>query len=275
MNEGIADMIDCGRKNVLGVKVDAIDYEAAVIKIISSAQSHTGFGVSALAVHGIMTGVMDPVHRYRLNNLDLVTPDGQPVRWALNWLHNTNLPDRVYGPQLMLKVCEEAQRQSLPIYLFGSKRSVLNALQINLTMLFPNLSIAGTEPSQFRRISENEKRVTIERIRASGAAIVFVALGCPRQEVWAYENREALSMPVIAVGAAFDFHAGNQRQAPRMMQRVGLEWLFRLLNEPMRLWQRYLLLNPYFLWLLVLQKIGARRFDPDESTSPEEELRYG
>jgi len=275
MNEGDADMIDRGRKNVLGVKVDAIDYEAAVLKIISSANSRTGFGASATAVHGIMTGVMDPAHRYRLNNLDLVTPDGQPVRWALNWLHNTNLPDRVYGPQLMLKVCDEAQKQSLPIYLFGSKRSVLNALQANLTKLFPNLFIAGAEPSKFRQISENEKRVTVERIRSSGAAIVFVALGCPRQEVWAYENRESLSMPVIAVGAAFDFHAGNLRQAPSLMQRVGLEWLYRLMNEPRRLWRRYLLLNPFFLSLLILQKIGVRQFDPEEATPPLDELRYG
>lgn len=268
-------MIDCGRKNVLGVKVDAIDYEAAVLKIISSAKSQIGFGVSALAVHGIMTGATDPVHRYRLNNLDLITPDGQPVRWALNWLHNTNLPDRVYGPQLMLKVCEKAQEQSLPIYLFGSERSVLNALQVNLAKFFPHLCIAGAEPSRFRQVSENEKRVTVERIRASGAAIVFVALGCPRQEVWAYEYRESLSMPVIAVGAAFDFHAGTLRQAPRVMQRTGLEWLFRLLFEPRRLWRRYLLLNPHFLWLLVLQKLGVRPFDPEETTPPVDELRYG
>lgn len=268
-------MIDCGRKNVLGVKVDAVDYEAAVFKIISSAESRTGFGVSALAVHGIMTGAMDPVHRYRLNHLDLITPDGQPVRWALNWLYNTNLPDRVYGPQLMLRVCDEAQKKSLPIYLFGSKPSVLDNLQANLTRLFPNLSIAGLEPSQFRQVSENDKHGTVERIRASGAAIVFVGLGCPRQEVWVYEYREALSMPVIAVGAGFDFHAGNLRQAPSLMQRTGLEWLFRLFNEPMRLWRRYLLLNPLFLWLLFLQKISAKRFDPDEATPPVDELRYG
>lgn len=268
-------MINRGRKNVLGVCVSAVDYEAAISQIISSAKSGEGLGVSALAVHGVMTGVLDHEHRYRLNHLDLLTPDGQPVRWALNWLHKAGLRDRVYGPDLMFHVCEEAQKESLSIYLFGSHQSVLDALQANLNASFPKLSIAGIEPSRFRQISANEKRTTIDRIRSSGAALLFVGLGCPRQEIWTFEYREALSIPIIAVGAAFDFHAGSLKQAPQWLQRAGLEWLYRFVKEPRRLWRRYLLLNPLFLWLLLLQKMGLWDFDPNDVTPPEEELRYG
>jgi len=268
-------MIDRGRKNVLGVYVNAVDYDAAVSKVISAAENQLSFCVSALAVHGVMTGATDQVHKYRLNQLDLVTPDGQPVRWALNWLYDTDLSDRVYGPELMYRVCEQAAKRSIPIFLFGSEKSVLDALEANILKWFPNLTIAGSEPSQFRVLSFEENSALMDRIRSSGAGLTFVGLGCPRQEVWAYENHESLSMPVIAVGAAFDFHAGNLRQAPSLMQRVGLEWLYRLMNEPRRLWRRYLLLNPFFLSLLILQKIGVRQFDPEEATPPIDELRYG
>ena len=119
------------------------------------------------------------------------------------------------------------------------------------------------------------RQAIVEAIRHSGAALLFVGLGCPRQEVWAYEYRETLPMPLIAVGAAFDFHAGLARQAPPWMQRSGLEWLYRLAHEPMRLWKRYVLLNPGYLALLALQAIGLKRFDPKQATPPTQEVGYG
>ena len=261
-------MIDRGRKNLLGVGIDAVDYEAAVNRITTAARQQRPCSVSALAVHGVMTGHQDEEHRVRLNKLDLVVPDGQPVRWALNALYGVGLPDRVYGPTLTLKVCEAAAREGLPLYLYGSTPQVLAAFQENLERQFPGLQIAGAEPSKFRTLDAGEKAEVVARIKASGARIVLVGLGCPRQEVWAYEYRDELSMPIMAVGAAFDFHAGTLSQAPAWMQDRGLEWLYRLKTEPRRLWRRYLILNPWYVYLVTMQRLGLRHFDAPRSLEP-------
>ncbi|MEG4836911.1 WecB/TagA/CpsF family glycosyltransferase [Microcoleus sp. BR0-C5] len=268
-------MIDKGKKNVLGILVNAINYEAAVSKIIAAASAGKPMSVSALAVHGVMTGVLDSTHRYRINHMDLVLPDGQPVRWALNWLYHTELPDRVCGPNAMLQICERAAEEGLPIYLYGSQASVLKALSRNLCQRFPKLIIAGTQPSKFRHVSPQEKQEIAQQIRNSGAAITFVGLGCPRQEVWAYEYRDDLSMPLIAVGAAYDFHAGNLAKSPDFLSKIGLEWLFRMMKEPRRLWQRYVFLNPLYIWLFLLQALKIKQFDPTDATQPVEEVLYG
>lgn len=268
-------MPDAGKRSVLGVLVDAVDRDGAVDRVVAAARERRPLSVSALAVHGVMTGVLDPIHRYRLNHLDLVVPDGQPVRWALNLLHAARLPERVYGPTLMLTVCERAAAERLPIYLYGSRQTVLDALARRLAQRFPGLTIAGMRPSRFRPLTPGEKQEVVDEIHRSGAAITFVGLGCPRQEVWAYEFRDALGMPVLAVGAAFDFHAGLLPQAPPRLQRLGLEWAFRLVQEPRRLWRRYLLLNPAYVALLALQASHLRRFDPERAMHPTGELRYG
>jgi exopolysaccharide biosynthesis WecB/TagA/CpsF family protein len=268
-------MIDFGKFNILGVKISAVDYAAAVGRIAQAATSRTPLAVSALAVHGLMTGALDPVHRFRLNEFDLLVPDGQPVRWALRWLHKVSLPDRVYGPLLMLRTCERAAADKLPIFLYGSTTETLEGLRQNLIRLFPDLQIAGVRPSRFRQLTPAERDETVAEIRCSGAAITFVGLGCPRQEVWAYEFRLALSMPLLAVGAAFAFHAGTLPQAPAFLQRRGLEWVFRLVHEPRRLWKRYLFLNPLYLAMLLAQRLGLRRFDPSDARAPTSELLYG
>ena len=268
-------MIDKGKKNVLGILVNAINYEGAVSKILAAASAGKPMSVSALAVHGVMTGVLDSTHRYRLNHLDLVLPDGQPVRWALNLLYDTQLPDRVYGPKTMLRICERAAEEGLSIYLYGSKSSVLEALSHNLCQRFPKLIIAGTQPSKFRQVSPQEKQEIVQQIRNSGAAITFVGLGCPRQEVWAYEYRDDLSMPLIAVGAAFDFHAGTLAKSPEFLSKIGLEWLFRMIKEPKRLWKRYVFLNPLYVWLFLLQALKIKQLDPTDATPPVEEVLYG
>ena len=268
-------MIDLGKFNLLGVNISAVDYEAAVAKILDAATHRKPLGVSALAVHGVMTGVMDNQHRHRLNDLELVVPDGQPVRWALNLLYGTRLRDRVYGPNLMLKTCEAAANNGVSIFLFGATTELLEQLEQNLVRQFPNLKIAGKLPSKFRTISDAEKREIIETIHASGAGITLVGLGCPRQEVWAYEFKEHLRMPVLAVGAAFNFHAGMLPQAPPVLQRFGLEWLYRLIREPRRLWRRYVFLNPYYVSLVSLQWTGLKQFKPESTELPTSEIRYG
>jgi N-acetylglucosaminyldiphosphoundecaprenol N-acetyl-beta-D-mannosaminyltransferase len=265
-------MIDRGKVDVVGVNIDVVDYEGAVARVIAAAKAKQSYGVSALAVHGVMTGALDPVHRYRLNRLDLVTPDGQPVRWAMNILHGEKLPDRVYGPTMTLKICEAAARERLSIYLYGSRQEVLDAWMVNLRRFYPDLKIAGSEPSRFRQLSAQENEEMTQRVKASGADMVFVGLGCPRQEVYAFENKDAFSMPLIAVGAAFDFHAGLLPQAPKWMQDRGLEWAFRLYQEPKRLWRRYLYLNPLYVWMIMRQKFGART---TTSCEPAEKVRFG
>jgi exopolysaccharide biosynthesis WecB/TagA/CpsF family protein len=268
-------MIDRGKHNLLGVQVNAIDYEAAVDRIIQAAHARQSLGVSALAVHGVMTGVLDAEHGYRLNKLDLVVPDGQPVRWALNILYGTKLNDRVYGPNLTLYVCERAAAEGLPIYLYGSTEPVLRAFISNLQQKYPSLQIAGSQPSRFSKLSVQEKSEVVKSISESDAAITLVGLGCPRQEVWVYEHLGLLSMPKLAVGAAFDFHAGTLSQAPSLMQLHGLEWLYRLTREPGRLWKRYLFLNPHYLALLALQLSKLRRFPVLDEQVPVDEIRFG
>ena len=249
-------MINFGKFPILGVNIDAVDYEYAVASIVAAAEEGRPFAVSATAVHGVMEGAKDPVHTRRLNGLDLVVPDGQPVRWALRWLYGKNLPDRVYGPNLTLYTARAFAERGLPVYLYGSTLDVLDKFASNLRARFPGLVIAGKEPSRFRRLDEAERKAVVERIKRSGAKAVFVGLGCPRQEVWAFEYRAALEMPLLAVGAAYDFHAGTLPQAPRFMQDWGLEWLFRFMQEPTRLWRRYLILNPLYIWGIVRQKLG-------------------
>jgi N-acetylglucosaminyldiphosphoundecaprenol N-acetyl-beta-D-mannosaminyltransferase len=267
-------MLDAGKRNVVGILINAVDYEAAEEFVVKAARERRSATISALAVHGLMTGVLDREQKFRLNKFDLLTPDGQPVRWALNRMHGARLRDRVYGPNLTLRLCERAAREGLPIYLYGSTPETLQKLELALHRKFPGILIAGKEPSKFRHLTPDEKREVVKRVRDSGASMLFVGLGCPRQEVFAYEFRDELRMPILAVGAAFPFIAGEVPQAPRWMQDRGLEWLFRLWAEPRRLWRRYLYLNPAYVCLVALQAFGISKF-ATEGRMPSHEVLYG
>lgn len=250
------------KRSVLGVLVDATDYDEATARIIGAAEQGRSLAVTALAVHGVMEGVHDRDLGARLNSFDLVTPDGQPVRWALNLLYGLKLRDRVYGPTLTLRVLEKAAQQGLPIYLYGSTPATLDRLAAALQKMYPELKVAGTEASKFRVVEPGEAEQIAGRITASGARIVLVGLGCPRQEIFTHALRPHLAMPLLAVGAAFDYHSGGLRKPPEWMQRRGLEWLWRLGLEPKRLWKRYLLLNPEYLGRLAAQKARLWRATP-------------
>jgi exopolysaccharide biosynthesis WecB/TagA/CpsF family protein len=265
-------MVNQGKKNVVGILVDGVDYESALDFIFRAARARRGAAISALAVHGVMTGVLDREHKFRLNHFDLIVPDGQPVRWVLNLLYKAKLSDRVYGPTLTLKTCARARDEGESLYLYGSTPEILAKLIPTLEQKFPGIKIAGSEPSKFRRLTPEEKQELAARIRASGASITLVGLGCPRQEVFAFEFREILSLPILAVGAAFPFLAGLIPQAPPWMQARGLEWLFRLTAEPRRLWRRYLYLNPAYLFLVAVQALGLRRFATDGAAPMQEQL---
>ena len=248
------------RENILGIRISRTNYEECIDEIAKSAKDEKYLKVSALAVHGLMIGVLNKEFGKRLNSFDLLTPDGQPLRWTLNLLGLPRLKDRVYGPILTLKVCEKCEEEGIPIYLYGSKPEVVRKLAENLKVRYPFIKIVGIKPSRFRFASIEEDMQDIQDINNSGAKVVFIGLGCPLQENWAFEHKGKVKATMICVGAAFDFICGNKSEAPKWMQRNGLEWLFRLSQEPGRLWYRYLVYNPLFVLNLLLQWIGLRRF---------------
>ncbi len=253
---------------LLGVNVCATDYAETCEAVRHAATLGQRLTVTALAVHGVMTGALDAGHRRRLNALDVVLPDGQPVRWGLNLLFGEGLRDTVCGPELTLRVCRMCADEGLPVAFYGSRPEVLADLSANLVAQFPGLQVAAATPSRFKRVTKREQTAIARTIRESGAKVLFVGLGCPRQEVWLYENRTLLKMPMLAVGAAFDFHAKRLPMAPRWMRDNGLEWSYRLAQEPRRLWRRYLYLNPLYLLMLAAQKLRLRRVDPGRDGSP-------
>ena len=244
--------------NVIGIDITPTTYEEAVETILAAAGRGEPAVVSLHAVHAVVSASCDPALRRKVNAFQMVAPDGQPVRWALNALYKTKLRDRVYGPELMLRVCEKAATDEVSIYLYGSSPEVIEKLEVFLPERFPGLSIAGAESPPFRQLTPDEDDAMVRRMNESGAGIVFIGLGCPKQDHFAYDHREKIHGVQICVGAAFDFHAGTKRVSPAWMQRNGLEWLFRLSQEPRRLWRRYLVTNTLFIGKLSRQVLRQR-----------------
>ncbi len=246
------------RLPVAGILVSRTTYQETVECITAAAQQGASLLVAATSVHGLTLGATEDWFGDKLNGFDLLTPDGQPVRWALNLLHGASLSQRVYGPTLMRRVCQAAAEQGLGIYLYGSRPEVLKRLMPRLQALAPGLRILGYRSPPFRPLTAGEDADDVHDIVGSGARILFVGLGCPRQEAWAFDHRDRLDLPIVCVGAAFDFHAGALRQAPPWMQDRGLEWLFRLAMEPRRLWRRYAKYIPLFMLLVARQYMMER-----------------
>ncbi len=237
---------------ILTTAIDATSYDDACDRIQTWVQSGTGGYVVAANVHVVMTGYWRSHYRQVLAGAALVTPDGMPLVWGMRLL-GWPQQSRVYGPDLMLAWCERAAATGLPIYLYGGTEPMLQRLQQNLQTWFPGLAIAGYHAPPFRPQTPEEETADLQRIQASGAPVVFVALGCPKQEEWMARHHGQLNVVMLGVGAAFSFHSGEVSQAPRWMMKLGLEWLYRLIMEPGRLWQRYLINNPAFVVLFSWQ----------------------
>ena len=237
--------------DLFGVRVAASSYDEIVDTVARAAEERVPAIVSLHAVHAIVESVQDPELLAKVNRFDAVLPDGQPVRWALNNLYGVGLTERVYGPELTLRICARAAKDGIPIYLYGSMPKTLELLQQNLLEKFPGLKIAGAESPPFRALSPEEDEAVVRRINESGAGILFVGLGCPKQDHFAADHADRIRPVQVCVGAAFDFHAGTKPMAPAWMQRRGLEWVYRLSQEPGRLWKRYLQTNSIFVmkWL--------------------------
>ena len=239
-------------KSILRTQVSETDYASVCDRIQTLAQSQQSSYVIAANVHVVMTAYWQKQYRQIVNSAALVTPDGMPLVWGMRAL-GVNQQQRVYGPDLMMAWCDRAQTQNLSIYLYGSTPQTLEKLSTQLQATFPQLQIAGTHSPPFRVLSQAEEAADVSRIHQSGAAVVFVGLGCPKQEEWMYRQLGKLNAVMVGVGAAFSFHSGEVSQAPRWMMRFGLEWLFRLSQEPGRLWTRYLFTNSAFVYLFSKQ----------------------
>jgi N-acetylglucosaminyldiphosphoundecaprenol N-acetyl-beta-D-mannosaminyltransferase len=238
--------------DVLGTRVDATSYDDASRRILGWATSGESRYVCVASVNNVMVARKDPAFHRIMHEADLVTPDGMPLVWALRRLGIPNAA-RVRGTDLMIAVLRRAAEAGVPVGLYGGDPGILELLVDRLGRALPRLDLAYAHSPPFRALTPEEDERTAREIVASGARIVFVGLGCPKQEQWMALHRGRVPAVMIGVGAAFDFLSGAKKQAPGAMQRAGLEWLFRLWNEPKRLWKRYLRQNPAFMGLLALQ----------------------
>lgn len=233
--------------SILGVPVSRVDMAAAVATIGRWIETRASAFVCALDVHSLMRAQDDAEHMAALRGAAMVTPDGQPVVWAAR-ARGTGDMSRVCGPDLLPQVCAASVARGWKHYFYGGADGVASDLAERLQAKHPGLAVVGTDCPPFRALSTAEQEAALARIRASGAQILWVGLGCPKQEKWMLANRDKLpGVVMIGIGAAFDFHVDRVRRAPRWMREGGLEWLHRLMSEPRRLWRRYLVMAPRFV----------------------------
>jgi N-acetylglucosaminyldiphosphoundecaprenol N-acetyl-beta-D-mannosaminyltransferase len=247
---------------VLGVRVDAVQIPDVCSTVEAWIERRDGCRyVAVTGMHGIMEAQHDPAFKSILNGADLVVPDGMPLVW-LGRLRGQPLARRVYGPDLMLEVCRQTASQSYSHFLVGGAPGVADQLATVLQKRFPGLVISGTCSPPFQPLTEGQEEDLLATINRTAPDIVWVGLSTPKQEQWMHRNRGRLKSAVLlGVGAAFDLHSGNRSQAPRWMRENGWEWLFRLLQEPKRLWRRYLIYGPRFLFYVALELLNLRSFE--------------
>lgn len=255
-------------RRVVGLRVQATSYDDASDRIVEWARAGEARIVTVNSVNNVMTAHDDPAFALLSNEADLATPDGMPLVWALRRL-GVPSATRVCGSILMPRVLDKAEAGGVPVGFYGGTPEVLAMLEGVVAERWPRLQVAYRYSPPFRALSEVEDRRVTDDIRDSGARILFVGIGCPKQEVWMSRHRERLPVVQVGVGAAFDFLTGYKRQAPVFVQNAGLEWLFRLVSEPRRLWSRYMRQNPRFMWLLARQIMQHRR--TEAGLSPESE----
>ena len=234
--------------SILGIPLAMTDYEATMDWMDATIAHREKGYICVAATHTVMVCDEDPELREAVLNSSLTVPDGQPLVWAMNAMGG-DLEDRVYGPELMARYCERAAARGTRMYLYGGRnQGALVQLALNLRKRFPGVKIVGGYSPPFRDLSEEEEDAIVAEMNGSKADVIWVGVGAPKQEKWMAAMRDRLDAPVlVGVGAAFDFHAGLIPQAPEWMQSAGLEWLFRMAQEPRRLAPRYVRYNPRFI----------------------------
>jgi N-acetylglucosaminyldiphosphoundecaprenol N-acetyl-beta-D-mannosaminyltransferase len=255
--------------DILGVRVSSIDMQRALAIIDEWIGQKVSRYICLTSVFNVMLSYDDPHFRLVHNSAGLVAPDGMPMVWISRLRGRTDI-DRVYGPDLMLALCAHSRSRGYRHFFYGGSPGVAELLVHRLGERFPGLQTVGTYSPPFRPLTEHEDECIVEMINRAEPDVVWVGLGCPKQELWMYEHVDRVRGVLIGVGAAFDFHAGTKRQAPRWVQRSGLEMVFRVLTEPRRLWRRFLWNHPRFVLLVLLEYLGLVKVshtDPSESTA--------
>lgn len=238
---------------VLGAFIDAQSWDETLHKLLIWAGRRESRYVCICNVHSVVTATRSPEFSKVVNEADMATCDGMPVAW---YLRKNGFPqqERINGPDLMWHFCRKAEATGVPIFLYGSSDDTLRTLIDRLLKAFPKLVIAGSYSPPFRDLTAEEEESVKTMVENSGARVLFVSLGCPKQEVWMARMKDKIPAVMIGVGAAFDYHAGTIKRAPTWMQNNGLEWFYRLMSEPRRLWKRYLMTNALFVYYLLKQR---------------------
>lgn len=245
------------RLEVVGVPITAVPACEQLQRMIEWAEQRESRFVCVANVHMVMEARWDPRFNEILQSSDIVAPDGMPLVWMLRWLGAWG-QDRLPGLDIFVGVCKEAEHRGIKIFLYGSTSEILQTIESRLRDEYPSLQIAGAISPPFRDLDTQEQLEFTDRINESGAGIIFVALGCPKQERWMFERRGLVKGVMIGVGGAFPVYAGLQKRAPKVVRRLGLEWLFRLAQEPQRLWRRYWSTNLPFISLAIKQILRGR-----------------
>jgi N-acetylglucosaminyldiphosphoundecaprenol N-acetyl-beta-D-mannosaminyltransferase len=245
------------KQSVIGFPVTAVPFDSQIELILKWAKRRISKVVCVANVHMLMEAHRNPKFAAVLSNADLVTPDGMPLVWLMNLLGGWQ-QNRVAGMDILLALCHQVSAKKISVFFVGSERETLDRIKARLQQDFPHLQIAGMEPLPFRPLNSKEDADIIEKINSSKAGIVFVSLGCPKQEIWMSEHQGKINTVMLGLGGVFPVYAGLHKWAPLWVRKLGLEWLYRLAQEPRRLWKRYYQTIPPFLYLALKQLIMVR-----------------
>jgi N-acetylglucosaminyldiphosphoundecaprenol N-acetyl-beta-D-mannosaminyltransferase len=239
-------------QQAIGSPVTALPFDDQIDLMMEWASARASKVICVANVHMLVEAHRKPAFGAILKQADLVTPDGMPLVWLLKLLGVAN-QNRVAGFDVVMALCDRATQQRVGVFFLGSEPAILDKMRVRLDREFPNLPIAGMEPLPFRPLTPAEDEAIVRQINDSGAGIVLLSLGCPKQEIWMNEHRDRIQAVMLGVGGVFPVYAGNQKLAPEYIRKLGLEWMYRLIQEPRRLFWRYASTNPVFVWLAIEQ----------------------
>lgn len=245
-------------QRVLDFPITALRFEEQIQTILKWAIARKSKTVCVANVHMLMEAHWNPNFANIVQNSDLVTPDGMPLVWMMRQM-GARYQDRVAGMDIFLEICKRAQTHNVSVFFVGSQTEILTKMLTRLEQEFPQLKIAGMEPLPFCPVRETEDKALINKINSSGAGVVWVSLGCPKQEKWMIQHKDKIQSVMVGVGGVFPVYAGIQKRAPRIVRDLGLEWLYRCIQEPRRLWRRYATTIPAFIWLVIRQLLLSNR----------------
>lgn len=247
------------RAQILSLYPDVLDHETAIDRVEQLITKGNGGYVCFATVHNVMESYDSPGFAAKLNAADIIVPDGMPIVW-MQKLQGEKSAARVRANDLMIMLCAHAEKHGLKVGFYGGKQDVIDAIGKRAAVDFPRLQIVYTYSPPFRPMTDDEDAEATAKINAAALDILFLGLGCPKQENWMASHKDRLKCVMLGVGASFDFYAGNVKESPVWLGKLGLEWLYRLTQEPKRLWRRYLILNPRFIRLAVMQLLKLKRF---------------